>query len=182
MKRINKILVLLLAIFMLAPTFAFGASEAPISPTNNGKPAPFKIVKADKNEDSMADKAFDSESKLIDNNASYSIKFKPKEIHYMLNQADVTGITLIGKSGKQYIAQPSSQKRKPAARKGNSTPVPVSFTVTIPKSEFIDIHLAGFNKFTKIKFTTNLRDDFAAGFGKIFPDKMVNPEARILIK
>lgn len=156
----------------------FGENDRPHFATRSA--SNFAIYKTASNDRSMADNAFTEESnvKIVDGKAIFTLYTQP--IYYLNHQADVTGITIITNTKKVYNAERYGEKA-PAARYGDPNDmVPVKLIFSIPLKEADKSLVPGYDKSITVKFDTNLVDDFELNMEDVFPDKMGNPQARIL--
>lgn len=209
MKNLKKIAITLLVLFMLVPSFVFAnsveeTSELKAKIENIVKTMPedkaidaieelfgekdlpnfsfrsagqknFKIYYKDKEKESKSNKAFTDESKIEVKNGFVYINLETQYMEYLGKRADVTKVIIIGQSGKEYTGKILSEKE---AVQKNGKLVPEKIIIEVPESEIED-GFGDYNSMLKVKFETNLRDSFKI-LKDIFPDAMINPQARIL--
>ncbi|WP_454206581.1 hypothetical protein [Peptoniphilus sp. Marseille-Q6390] len=202
MKYLKKISLLLLVLMMLVPTFTFAqemnleAIKEQIKETIDYSDselygfkysdrsvrtvADFAIYHRKEAKLSMADDAFNKDlSKVVDKGDRYEITLytKPvsKEILGKVYEADCTGITPVI-DGEEIAVEAFGSKKAVHNKNKN---VPEGFKFTILKDDLEEEKVGEYNKYFKIKFTTNLAD---SGFlGKIGA-AMMNPNARFFVK
>ena len=209
MKNLKKIAITLLVLFMLVPSFAFansveetpelkakienivktmpedkaidaieelfGEKDLPNFSFRSAGQKNFKIYYKDKEKESKSNKAFTDESKIEVKNGFVYINLETQYMEYLGKRADVTKVIIIGQSGKEYTGKILSEKE---AVQKNGKLVPEKIIIEVPESEIED-GFGDYNSMLKVKFETNLRDSFII-IGDIFPDAMINPQARIL--
>ena len=92
---------------------------------------------------------------------------------YKKHNADVTKVFVIG--DKTEYEGINSDFRSPSTKiKGEQ--VPGTILIKVPVSE-VKSGKHGYNSLLKVRFETNLRNDFGGFIGKLFPDAMINPKA-----
>ncbi|WP_148465471.1 hypothetical protein [Peptoniphilus harei] len=209
MKNLKKIAITLLVLFMLVPSFVFansveetpelkakienivktmpedkaidaieelfGEKDLPNFSFRSAGQKNFKIYYKDKEKESKSNKAFTDESKIEVKNGFVYINLETQYMEYLGKRADVTKVIIIGQSGKEYTGKILSEKE---AVQKNGKLVPEKIIIEVPESEIED-GFGNYNSMLKVKFETNLRDSFKL-LGGIFPDAMINPQARIL--
>ncbi|EFR33323.1 conserved hypothetical protein [Peptoniphilus harei ACS-146-V-Sch2b] len=209
MKNLKKIAITLLVLFMLVPSFVFansveetpelkakienivktmpedkaidaieelfGEKDLPNFSFRSAGQKNFKIYYKDKEKESKSNKAFTDESKIEVKNGFVYINLETQYMEYLGKRADVTKVIIIGQSGKEYTGKILSEKE---AVQKNGKLVPEKIIIEVPESEIED-GFGDYNSMLKVKFETNLRDSFKI-LKDIFPDAMINPQARIL--
>lgn len=209
MKNLKKIAITLLVLFMLVPSFAFansveetpelkakienivktmpedkaidaieelfGEKDLPNFSFRSAGQKNFKIYYKDKEKESKSNKAFTDESKIEVKNGFVYINLETQYMEYLGKRADVTKVIIMGQSGKEYTGKILSEKE---AVQKNGKLVPEKIIIEVPESEIED-GFGDYNSMLKVKFETNLRDSFKI-LKDIFPDAMINPQARIL--
>lgn len=209
MKNLKKIAITLLVLFMLVPSFVFansveetpelkakienivktmpedkaidaieelfGEKDLPNFSFRSAGQKNFKIYYKDKEKESKSNKAFTDESKIEVKNGFVYINLETQYMEYLGKRADVTKVIIMGQSGKEYTGKILSEKE---AVQKNGKLVPEKIIIEVPESEIED-GFGDYNSMLKVKFETNLRDSFKI-LKDIFPDAMINPQARIL--
>ena len=159
----------------------FGENDRPHFATRSA--SNFAIYRAEddkkKDELSMANDAFKGDAKIYKEDGDVVIELTTTPIYFMGRQADVTEVTVIGKSGEKFVAANKDLKDPITRHHKEVIQVPGRVVISIPETE-IKGGEYGYNSLLDVEFKTNLRDDFAIGFGNLFPDKMVNPKARLV--
>lgn len=159
----------------------FGENDRPHFATRSA--SNFAIYRAEddkkKDELSMANDAFKGDAKIYKEDGDVVIELTTTPIYFMGRQADVTEVTVIGNSGEKFVAANKDLKDPITRYHKEVIQVPGRVVISIPETE-IKGGEYGYNSLLDVEFKTNLRDDFAIGFGKLFPDKMVNPKARLV--
>ena len=159
----------------------FGENDRPHFATRSA--SNFAIYRAEddkkKDELSMANDAFKGDAKIYKEDGDVVIELTTTPIYFMGRQADVTEVTVIGKSGEKFVAANKDLKDPITRYHKEVIQVPGRVVISIPETE-IKGGEYGYNSLLDVEFKTNLRDDFAIGFGNLFPDKMVNPKARLV--
>lgn len=166
----------------------FGENDRPHFATRSAETRNFEIYKIPKDDTdkakgpklSMANAAFISPSRIYSEDGDIIIELTTTPIYYLLNQADVTKVTIVGKNGN-YDGE-NSDFRDPVTRHyKEKVQVPGKIVITVPETEVLSqSEVPNYNSMLVVKFETNLRDDFALKLGNLFPDAMVNPTAKIL--
>lgn len=159
----------------------FGENDRPHFATRSA--SNFAIYRAEddkkKDELSMANDAFKGDAKIYKEDGDVVIELTTTPIYFMGRQADVTEVTVIGKNGEKFVAANKDLKDPITRYHKEVIQVPGRVVISIPETE-IKGGKYGYNSLLDVEFKTNLRDDFAIGFGNLFPDKMVNPKARLV--
>ena len=203
MKNLKKIAITLLVLFMLVPSFVFANSveetpELKAKIENIVKTMPedkaidaieelfyfsnsflrsinnFAIYKLDSENISKSEKAFNENSYIEVEDGFVNIYLETQYMSYLGKKADVTKVTVLGKSGKKYEGVIGNTK---PAIQCTGKQVPTDITIKVPVSE-IENGIGNYNSTLKVQFETNLRDSFSI-LGGIFPDAMINPKARL---
>lgn len=134
----------------------------------------FAIYKLDSENISKSEKAFNENSYIEVEDGFVNIYLETQYMSYLGKKADVTKVTVLGKSGKKYEGVIGNTK---PAIQGTGKQVPTDITIKVPVSE-IENGIGNYNSTLKVQFETNLRDSFSI-LGGIFPDAMINPKARL---
>ncbi len=133
----------------------------------------FAIYKMDDEGLSKSRYAFTNESYIESKEGFVYITLKTQPMSYKKHNADVTKVFVIG--DKTEYEGINSDFRSPSTKiKGEQ--VPGTILIKVPVSE-IKPGKHGYNSLLKVRFETNLRNDFGGFIGKLFPDAMINPKA-----
>lgn len=135
----------------------------------------FAIYKKDGKTTSKSERAFKSSSEIVVKDDGYVyITLITQPMHYLKHNADVTNVIVMG-NNQEYVGKNSDFRD--ASTKKKTAQVPGKIEIKVPVSEIKEGN-DNFNSMLDVRFETNLRDDFSV-LGKLFPNAMINPQAKI---